>query len=124
MEIYLDEKSPLPKYQQITEQLYAMIRSGELKAGEKLPPERELGKENHIARGTVQMAYQELVHQGYAYAVRGSGTYISEIGNSQKEEILTKEINNIFDRAEQMGLQTREVVDIFRKRWSAIWPET
>lgn len=70
MEIYLDEKSPLPKYQQITEQLYAMIRSGELKAGEKLPPERELGKENHIARGTVQMAYQELVHQGYAYAVR------------------------------------------------------
>ena len=30
-----------------------------------------------------------------------------EIGNSQKEEILTKEINNIFDRAEQMGLQTR-----------------
>ncbi|RGY61380.1 GntR family transcriptional regulator [[Clostridium] symbiosum] len=116
MEIYLDEKSPLPKYQQITEQLYAMIRSGELKAGEKLPPERELGKENHIARGTVQMAYQELVHQGYAYAVRGSGTYISEIGNSQKEEILTKEINNIFDRAEQMGLQTREVVDIFRKQ--------
>ena len=61
MEIYLDEKSPLPKYQQITEQLYAMIRSGELKTGEKLPPERELGKENHIARGTVQMAYQELV---------------------------------------------------------------
>lgn len=42
-------------------------------------------KENHITRGTVQMAYQELVHQGYAYAVRGSGTYISEIETARKK---------------------------------------
>ena len=116
MKIYLDDDSSLPKYQQLTEQLYAMIRSGELKAGEKLPPERELGKENQIARGTVQMAYQELIRQGYAYAVRGSGTYIAESESSMKEGILTREINNIFERAEQMGLQTREVVDIFRKQ--------
>lgn len=116
MKIYLDETSSLPKYQQITEQLYAMIRKGELKAGEKLPPERELGKENQIARGTVQMAYQELIRQGAAYAVRGSGTYISDVGGVLKEEILTREINNIFERAEQMGLQTRQVVDIFRRQ--------
>lgn len=116
MKIYLDEKSPLPKYQQITEQLYTMIRSGILGGGEKLPPERELGKENQIARGTVQMAYQELIRQGYAYAVRGSGTYISDMGGIRKEEILAKEIDGIFERAEQMGLQNREVVDIFRRQ--------
>lgn len=115
MRIDLDEKSPLPKYQQITEQLLEMIREGTLKAGEKLPPERELGKENGIARGTVQTAYQELIRQGFAYAVRGSGTFISETGGVLKEEILTREINQIFERAKQMGLQTREVVDIFRR---------
>lgn len=115
MKIHLDDTSPLPKYQQIVEQLCSMIRNGELGGGEKLPPERELGKENQIARGTVQMAYQELIKQGYAYAVRGSGTYILKFADSGREEALAEELNRIFDRAEQMGLQERAVVDIFRK---------
>lgn len=115
MKIYLDDASALPKYQQIVEQLCTMIRNGALRGGEKLPPERELGKENKIARGTVQMAYQELIKQGYAYAVRGSGTYILDSADSQGGELLTKEINHIFDLAEQMGMQERAVVDIFRK---------
>ena len=114
MNIYLDETSTEPKYQQIANQLCLMIQRGELKPGQKLPPERELGKENKIARGTVQMAYQELIQEGFAYAVRGSGTYIINPKQNLCEEVLTKEIEHVFERADQLGMESAEVVELFR----------
>lgn len=115
MKIFLDETSELPKYQQIVKQLCDMLNREELKEGEKLPPERSLGEENGIARGTVQMAYQELIRQGSAYAVRGSGTYISGRRLKSKKEIIIGDIEEIFKKADQMELPAIEVVEIFRK---------
>lgn len=115
MKLILDASSKIPKYQQIIQQIYQMIESGELKEGDKLPPERDLGRDNGIARGTIQMAYQELVRLGTAYALRGSGTYIAGKSIQSKKELIVKEVDAVFEKARQLGLPNVEMIELFRK---------
>lgn len=114
MKLVIDGESRTPKYLQTARQLQEMIESGQLADGERLPAERDLGRENGIARGTIQMAYQELIRQGKAFSVRGSGTYVRGSKKSSKEVILG-EVEMIFEKAARLGLDTMEVVELFRK---------
>jgi GntR family transcriptional regulator len=50
----------MPLYQQIEEQLDALIVSGELPSGTTLPAERQLAESLGISRATVQRAYKAL----------------------------------------------------------------
>ncbi len=75
--IKIDNRSETPIYRQISEQIAAMIRSGRLRPGEHLPPERELALRLHIARGTVKKAYESLVHRRYIVAARGKGSMVT-----------------------------------------------
>lgn len=116
MKLFFDETSEVPKYQQIVQQISGMIENGELTAKEKLPPERNMGAENSIARGTVQMAYQELIRRGIAYAVQGSGTYISGKCTAPREDIIIEKVEQLFEDAAHMDMPAIEVVEIFRKQ--------
>lgn len=115
MKITLDDGLEIPKYQQIAGRLSDLILRGELRAGQRLPAERDFGRENGLARGTVKMAYQELIKTGAAYSIRGSGTYIADQRPDIKKESLSQEVEGIFDRAEELGLPVLEVVELFRK---------
>ncbi len=75
--IKIDGRSEVPIYRQISEQIAAMIRSGRLRPGEHLPPERELALRLHIARGTVKKAYESLVNRRYIVAARGKGSMVT-----------------------------------------------
>lgn len=54
LRLKIDESSEAPIYKQISEQIAALIKSGRLRRGEHLPPERELALQLKIARGTVK----------------------------------------------------------------------
>lgn len=56
----LNRDSETPLYRQIIEQITLMVKNGQLKAGDRLPPERELAAQTGIARGTINKAYVEL----------------------------------------------------------------
>ena len=114
LKLLIEKNANTPKYLQVAEHLQRMIETGELKDGERLPAERDLGKENEIARGTIQMAYQELIKQGKAFSVRGSGTYIRG-GKKSSKEVIVAEVEGIFDKAARLGMDTMEVVELFRK---------
>ncbi|GAB1352236.1 hypothetical protein MASR1M12_09670 [Erysipelotrichia bacterium] len=77
LRLKIDESSEVPIYRQISEQIAALIRSGRLRRGEHLPPERELALQLKIARGTVKKAYESLVNQRYIVAARGRGSTVT-----------------------------------------------
>lgn len=65
-----------------TKQIYYAIRqkilSGELTAGEALPPYRELSRELGVSKNTVLSAYDMLVADGVLRSTAGSGFYVEE----------------------------------------------
>ncbi len=69
---------PTPKYQMIANELIDKIEKGELRAGDKLPTENELGAAYGVSRITVTHAVRVLQSKNLVFRVRGSGTFISK----------------------------------------------
>lgn len=65
-----------PVYIQIKDILIEKINSGELKSGSQLPSEREISETYKISRMTARSALTQLVDLGYAYRVKGKGTFV------------------------------------------------
>ncbi len=65
----------------LTRQLYAQLRdailTGRLRAGERLPPTRELAHELGVARLTVATAYDWLRAEGFVFGRVGAGTFVA-----------------------------------------------
>jgi GntR family transcriptional regulator/MocR family aminotransferase len=61
----------------IYRQLREAILDGRLRAGDRLPPTRELASRLEVARGTVAVAYERLTAEGFAVARVGAGTFVS-----------------------------------------------
>jgi DNA-binding FadR family transcriptional regulator len=72
-------KSIEPKrlYRQIADQIAGLIRRGEYKAGERLPPERKLAGQLGVSRPSVREALIALEVEGYVEVRVGSGIYVT-----------------------------------------------
>ncbi len=68
----LREDSAQPMYQQLQEQMVALIRQGRIAAGETLPAERHLAESLGVSRATIQRCYNTLREQRL---VRGAGRH-------------------------------------------------
>lgn len=66
-----------PVYIQVRDILVEKISCGEFISGDKLPSERELSETYSISRMTARNALTQLVDSGYAYRLRGKGTFVS-----------------------------------------------
>jgi len=62
---------------QVTEALRGRIESGQLKPGEKLPPEVVLAPEFGVSRTVVREAISRLKHEGLLESRQGSGVFVS-----------------------------------------------
>jgi DNA-binding FadR family transcriptional regulator len=61
----------------------AMIRSGELTPGERLPPEQELADRLGVSRGSLREAVRALSQINVLDVRRGDGTYVSSLAPSE-----------------------------------------
>jgi DNA-binding transcriptional MocR family regulator len=66
-----------PLFEQILAALERAVRDGGLKAGERLPPQRELARTLGVSVGTVTRAYEEADRRGLTLGHVGRGTYIA-----------------------------------------------
>lgn len=66
-----------PLYRRLADALAGAIEDGALRAGRRLPSERELAKVLAVSRSTVVAAYDELHARGLVERRQGSGTRIS-----------------------------------------------
>ena len=67
-----------PIYQQLVEKLTEQIVSGQLAAGEKVPPVRELAAQAGVNPNTMQRALAQLEQTGLLYTRRTSGRFVTE----------------------------------------------
>ena len=74
--IPLDSRSKKPLYEQIYSHICAEIRSGALKAGDRLPSTRVLAEHLKVSRSTTQMAYDQLLAEGYMEARPCRGYFV------------------------------------------------
>jgi GntR family transcriptional regulator len=72
-----DDKSGVPIYRQIQDQIRYGIASGRLSAGEQLPTVRGLAVDLGVNPNTVIKAYTELERQGILTTEQGSGTFVA-----------------------------------------------
>jgi GntR family transcriptional regulator/MocR family aminotransferase len=66
-----------PRYAQITRALCALIQSGVLAPGTRVPPTRELARDLSCSRNLVLLAYEQLTLEGYLTSRGGAGTFVS-----------------------------------------------
>jgi len=76
--------SPLRAVDEIESQIRAMIARGDLKPGDKLPPERQLAVQLSVSRNTLREAIRSLEYAGIVQMRKGAsgGAYILH-GNSE-----------------------------------------
>jgi len=75
--LHLDTGSGTPFYLQLYEQLKQGICSGALPKGSRLTATRALARELGVSRNTVENAYAQLVSEGYATSLVGSGFVVN-----------------------------------------------
>lgn len=75
------------KYQKLYNWAHTLITSGVIKNMDKFPSETSLQKKFGYSRQTVRTALQQLEEEGMITRVRGSGTYVSYVGQTADEEL-------------------------------------
>lgn len=76
---HFPESINIPMYQYLYQQIKKDIENQKLKAHEKLPSKRSLAKNLQISLVTVENAYNQLVLEGYIYAIEKKGYYVSQL---------------------------------------------
>lgn len=70
-------KTEHPIYKVVARQIIDQIQDSLIRPGELLLSENELARKYAISRLTARRVYNELSELGYAYSLRGKGTYVS-----------------------------------------------
>ena len=90
MKLIISSVSGEPIYEQIKNQIRSAIMSGELMAGEVLPPLRKLAK--------------ELADEGLVENVQGKGTFVMERGNELMRE---RAREHIMDKLREVSIEAK-----------------
>lgn len=118
MDIIITNNSETPIYEQIKEQIKAMILSGDLKEGDGLPSMRLLAKELRISIITTKRAYEELEREGYIESYTGKGSFVKGINMEMVKETVVYEIEGMFDeildKAKIAGISRKELFEILQ----------
>lgn len=77
--IIFDGKSKQPLYEQIYEYLKREMREGTIAPGERLPSTRALSRFLQVSRSTVDLAYSQLLAEGYLESVPCRGYYAADV---------------------------------------------
>jgi GntR family transcriptional regulator len=103
----IDPDDELPVGLQLGWRLRALIRTGELGAGERLPSFRQLAEWAGVNVGTVRAVYDALEADGLVVTRHGQGTFVAEEVEAapQLEEIAAEALR----RAHEAGLGPRDL---------------
>ncbi len=89
-------------YQQIQENIIALIESGLLKTGDALPAERQLSEAYGVTRMTLRRAVDELVQKGVLERRQGAGTFVTANHSVQS---FTPTVTGFSQRMREAGMR-------------------
>ena len=117
MQLYIDNRSGAPIYDQIYSQIKDAILSGQVTEGEALPSIRALAKDLRISVITTKRAYDELEGAGFIFTVPGKGSFVAakdtELIREENLRQIEEHMKQIQLLARACGLSRQELRDIY-----------
>lgn len=117
MNIFIDNKSGLPIYDQIYSQIKSQIISGALREDQLLPSIRNLAKDLGISVITTRRAYDELEREGFIYTVAGKGCFVAakntELLREETLRQIEEHLQEIRNLAAVCGLSREDILEMF-----------
>ena len=118
MQLYIDNRSGAPIYDQIYSQIKDAILSGQVTEGEALPSIRALAKDLRISVITTKRAYDELESEGFIYTLPGKGCFVAERSTELLREENLKKIEEHMHEVRRLAsacrLTENELDDMWR----------
>lgn len=110
----IDDKSRLPVYEQIKNQVMLFIQLGIYTPNEQLPSVRALSRDINVNVNTVKRAFTELENDGVIYTVPGKGSYINEnaFSNNKIKENAIKDVIYAIKTAIPKGVEKDDIQNI------------
>jgi DNA-binding transcriptional regulator YhcF (GntR family) len=123
--LVVDHDAREPPFEQLRTQVAAMIATGELEPGSKLPTVRQLARDLGLAVNTVARAYPELEVDQMISTQGRRGTFVhSELLQTQADDVLQRRPRQaaleFAQTARRSGLSLAEATRLVE----AAWPRT
>lgn len=119
MKIIIKNKSELPIYEQIKQQMKAQILDGTVTEDEQLPSIRQLARDLKISVITTTRVYNDLSDEGFIISVAGKGYFVAPRNNELLRERMLFEMEEGFEKAvtngRNAGLTDNEILTAFKK---------
>ena len=116
MNLFIDNKSGCPIYEQIYAQIKAQIINGTLQEDDALPSIRNLAKDLRISVITTKRAYDELEKDGFIYTVAAKGCYVApknvELLREENLKKIEHHIEQIIKLAASCNLNKQDVLEM------------
>lgn len=121
MNIFIDNKSGAPIYDQIYSQIKNQIISGDLKEDEALPSIRNLAKDLRISVVTTKRAYDELEREGFIYTIAAKGCFVAPKNVELLREENLKKIEEYMQKINQLAascnLSKEDLIEMLHLSW-------
>ena len=104
MNIFIDNKSDMPIYDQIYTQIKNQIINGSLSEDEALPSIRNLAKDLRISVITTKRAYDELEREGFIYTIKSKGCFVASKNLELIREENLKKIEGYIDEIIKLSI--------------------
>ena len=110
----LDERSGVPAYRQIIDQVLGGIAAGTLQPGDQLPTVRQLAVDLAINPNTVVRAYRELEIRGVLETQQGTGTFLThkkpQVNGEDRQRRVVQLCGELLSKAGAEGIQLSEII--------------
>ena len=117
MQLYIDNRSGAPIYDQIYSQIKDAILSGQVTEGEALPSLRALAKDLRISVITTKRAYDELESEGFIYTLPGKGCFVAERSTELLREENLKKIEGHMQEVRRLASACRLTENELDEMW-------
>ncbi|MGP7959382.1 GntR family transcriptional regulator [Sanguibacter sp. A247] len=112
MLLKIDPAAPEPLFEQLAAQVRAAIAAGELHAGDRLAPARDVAASLDVNLHTVLRAYQELRDEGVVELRRGRG---ATVAHTLDDPALRAAINQLVTESHRLGLDPRTTTALVKE---------
>ena len=114
MKITIKNKSELPIYEQIEQQIKEQILDGTVAEDEHLPSIRQLARDLKISAITTTRVYNDLTKEGFIISITGKGYFAAPRNNELLRERMLCEMEEALEKAvtngRNAGLSDEDIV--------------
>ena len=123
MNLFIDNKSGAPIYEQLYTQIKNQILSGELQPEEAMPSIRGLARDLRISVITTKRAYDELEQEGFLYTIAGKGSFVAKKNNELLREEQLKKIEGHLSEVRRLAASIHLTREDIREMLALMWED-